>query len=160
MSNTSKLALDATVLVAYLLANNPGATGIAIHEWLSIGLALVICAHAALSWEWIGATAKRLFAKAKAAPKVNLVVDAVLFVAFIVVMLSGLLVSRVVLGVFGIQGAPGGVWRVLHSLSADIAMWALAVHFALHWGWIVDTAKRLFSRKTLAPVAAEGGDHR
>lgn len=160
MSNTSKLALDATVLVAYLLANNPGATGVAIHEWLSIGLALVICVHAALNWEWIGATAKRLFAKAKAASKLNFGVDCVLFGAFVVVMLSGLLVSRVVLGVFGIQVAPGGVWRVLHSLSADVALWALAIHFALHWGWVVETVNRLLAPKTLAPVTVERGDQR
>jgi hypothetical protein len=160
MSNPSKLALDVTVLVAYLLANNPGATGIAIHEWLSIGLALVICVHAALSWDWIVATAKRLFAKAKAAPKLNLVVDSVLFVSFIVVMLSGVLISRVVLGVFGIHAVAGGVWRVLHTLSADVALWALAVHFALHWSWIAETTNRLFTRKTLVPIAVEGGDHR
>lgn len=160
MSNTSKLALDATILVAYLLANNPAATGVAIHEWLSIGLALVICVHAALSWEWIGITAKRLFAKAKAASKLNLVVDIVLFLAFVVVMLSGLLISRVALSVLGIHVTAGGVWRVLHSLSADIALWALAIHFALHWSWIAETTRRMFARKTLAPVVAERGDHR
>lgn len=160
MSNTSKLALDATVLVAYLLANNPGATGIAVHEWLSIGLALVICMHAALSWDWIVSTAKRLFAKAKAAPKLNLVVDSVLFLSFVTVMLSGLLISKVVLGAVGIHVATGGVWRVLHTLSSDVALWALAIHFALHWKWIADTVKRMLTRKTLAPVAIEGGDHR
>jgi hypothetical protein len=160
MSNPTKLALDATILVAYLFANNPSSTGIAIHEWLSIALALVICVHAALSLDWIVATAKRLFAKARAASKLNLVVDSVLFVSFIVVMLSGLLISRVVLGFFGIHAVAGGVWRVLHTLSADVALWTLALHFALHWSWIVDTTNRLFTGKTLAPVTVEGGDHR
>lgn len=160
MSNTSRLALDATVLAAYLLANNPSATGIAIHEWLSIGLALVICMHAALSWEWIASTTKRLFAKAKAASKLNLVIDSVLFLSFVTVMLSGLLISRVVLGAVGIHVAAGGVWRILHTLSADVALWALAIHFALHWQWIADVARRMFTRKTLVPVATEGGNHR
>lgn len=160
MSNTSRLALDASALVAYVLANNPSATGIAIHEWLSIGLALVVCVHVALSWEWIGSTVVRMFAKARAVSRLNLAIDIVLFVAFVVVMLSGVLISRVVLGVFGIHAVAGGVWRILHTLSADIALWALAVHFALHWGWVADTVKRLFTRKRLAPAAIEGGDYR
>jgi hypothetical protein len=160
MSKTSRLALDASVLVAYLLANNPSATGIAIHEWLSIGLALVLCVHVALNWEWISNAIARMFARAKAVSKLNLAVDIVLFVAFVVVMLSGVLISKVVLGVLGIHMAAGGVWRIAHTLSADIALGALAIHFALHWGWIVDTSRRLFARKSLVPVAVKGGDYR
>lgn len=43
------LAFDVVVLVVYLAAANPAITGIGAHEWLGLGVCLVLVAHAAIS---------------------------------------------------------------------------------------------------------------
>ena len=42
---------DAVLLLGYTLAYSYGFTGIAIHEWLGIGLALLI--HLTVHWDWV-----------------------------------------------------------------------------------------------------------
>lgn len=153
MSRTVRLLLDGAILVAYLVANNPSATGVPLHEWLSVGLALVIAVHVALNWEWVGHAARRLFTRLRAASRLNLVVDVVLFLSFITLMLSGLLISEAVLPALGLSTAHGGSWEWIHSLSAHLALGALAVHFGLHWRWIASAVKALVTRPSAAPVA-------
>src|SRR5580693_2067226 len=45
--------LDALLLVAYTLAYSLGFTGIATHEWLGIGLGVVLLVHLTLHWDWV-----------------------------------------------------------------------------------------------------------
>lgn len=157
MSRTPRLLIDAAALIAYLLANNPRVTGVVVHEWLSVGLALILCVHVALNWAWVGHVARSLFSRARARGKIDFVVDVALFAAFTVMMLSGLLISTVVLGVFGLQPAAGGVWRLAHRFSADVSLALLALHFGLHRHWMVDSVKRLFGRSSAPTLETEGG---
>src|SRR5580658_10375674 len=53
--------LDAVLLLGYTLAYSYGFTGIGIHEWLGIGLGLVLLVHLTLHWDWVIRTTKRLF---------------------------------------------------------------------------------------------------
>ena len=45
--------LDAVLLVAYTLAYSLGFTGMATHEWLGIGLGVVLLVHLTLHWDWV-----------------------------------------------------------------------------------------------------------
>jgi hypothetical protein len=69
-------------------------------------------------------------------------VDVLLFAAFVLVMLSGILISRSALAVLGIQVAESPTWRFLHSWSADASLILTGLHFALHWTWIVNAVAR------------------
>ena len=53
-------ALDAAILAGYVMAYSFGFTGLAIHEWLGIGLGLVLLVHLTLHWDWVIRTTKRL----------------------------------------------------------------------------------------------------
>jgi hypothetical protein len=44
----------------------------------------------------------------------------------------------------GIDTVRGGIWRPLHSLSSDIAVFIIGLHVALHWQWIWSAIKRYF----------------
>ena len=88
----------------------------------------------------------------RATPKVNLVVDAALFVAAVTVMLSGLLISQYVAQAAGVTIVPTSLWVSDAPWSADATMLLLLVHFALHWRWIVKTAGKL-GRPRRNPVA-------
>jgi hypothetical protein len=83
------------------------------------------------------------------ASRLNYVIDAALFVAFTVMMFSGLMISRAILPALGLQTPNEFIWRFVHARSADLSLALLTVHFGLHWKWLVDVTKRWI----VAPLA-------
>jgi len=148
--NKTNLLVDTAIFIAILVAMEPRFSGIAIHEWLSLSLAATIVLHLLLHWKWIIAVAGRFFQKLWHASRLKFLVDTLLFVDFVAVMLSGIMISRVVLPALGLSiGQANMQWRSLHSLSADISILLVGLHFALNWDWVVSTIKRV----ALAPQA-------
>ncbi len=143
MNTRKRLALDIVMLVAFLAASNPYMTGIGVHEWLSIGLFAAALFHLVLNWDWVERVSDRLIERMSTVSAVDFTVDAILFVAFVAVSVSGLLISQVVLSLFGIAASTNAVWSTVHSLSAIVTMASLAAHFALHWRWIAGVIKRI-----------------
>jgi hypothetical protein len=146
MSARARLWLDLALFGALFLAYNPAWTGLAVHEWLSVAFFVPVLFHVIINWDQTLAILRRLEGKLRATPKVNLVVDIGLFVTVVAVVLSGLLVSQSVARAFGIVIVPDSLWLSMHSWSADATILLLLVHFALHWRWIVHTARRLVRR--------------
>jgi hypothetical protein len=148
--------LDFLVFVASLIAMDPRSTGIPIHEWLSIALGAAIIAHLVLHWDWTAAIIKRFFRSASSTNRIKFGVDIVLFLDAVVLMLSGLFISRVALPAVGINPQADIAWRTLHSLTADLGVLLIGLHLALSWKWIVNMTKRylippLFARKAGKP---------
>lgn len=142
MPAKTNLIVDSLIFIAFLVAFEPSLTGIAIHEWLSLAFAATLVIHVILHWDWVIQVGVKFFRKLFHSSRLNFVIDAILFIAFILVMLSGLLISKAILPTLGIQIAVSQSWRFLHSWSADISVFMLALHFALHWKWIINTFKR------------------
>lgn len=141
--NKTNLVIDAGIFAAFLVAMEPRFSGIAIHEWLSIALAATILVHLLLHLNWIVGVGARFFKKLWQASRLKFVVDVLLFLAFVMVMLSGLLISKSALPTLGIQmGQIDRTWRMLHSLSADLSILLVGLHFALNWTWVVDMVRR------------------
>lgn len=140
--NKTNLLIDTGIFLAFVVAMEPRFSGIAIHEWLSVALAAAVIAHLALHWKWIVGVGARFFKKLWHTSRLKFVVDCALFVAFITLMLSGLLISKSVLPALGIQAQASQVWRMLHSASADLSMLLVGLHFALNWDWVVRMLKR------------------
>jgi hypothetical protein len=163
----TNLLVDLGIFAAFLVAFEPGLTGIAIHEWLSLAFAGTIVLHILLHWSWITSLTSTYFKKLFHASRLDYLVDWLLFAAFTVVMLSGLIISESVLATLGIRPPRAPVWRSLHSASADLMLLLVGLHFALHWSWtvnalsrvIVQPFRRLSSRTPLKPAqAAANGD--
>jgi hypothetical protein len=148
-TNRTKLLLDTTTFVAFLVAMDPRSLGIAVHEWLTIALAGTVVVHLLLNWSWIVEVTKRLFAKGKGlnGSRVNYILNWAMFFDGVMIMLSGLMISRAVMPALGLSLPENFSWRGLHSLSTNLFMLGLGLHIALHWNWIVSTAKRLFTPK-------------
>ena len=143
MRTTARLILDASVLVGYLVVQNLPATGIPVHEWLSLIVTFGILIHLIWQWDLTVRVVSRFLKRLAALPRLNLVLDLLLFVAFVLVMLSGFMVSQSILPLFGIAVPFGPTWRIIHSLSADVALVVLGVHVGLHWRWLWRTTKLL-----------------
>jgi hypothetical protein len=149
MSTKTNLTLDIAIFSAFLVASNPALTGLAIHEWLGVSFIAALIIHLLFHWDWIACLTKTFFKKLFHASRLNFVVDSLLFVAMTAVMLSGLMISKNVLAAFGIQLEVSRSWRSIHSLSADASLIFVALHFALHWKWVLTNVQRYI----VAPLA-------
>jgi hypothetical protein len=160
MKNKTNFVIDVLIFLGFLAAAVPTLTGLTIHEWLSLALAGTILVHLILHADWVWGVLKRFFVKLWHSSRLNFVVDLATLIAYVGVMLSGVLVSREIFGVLGIQLGVNRSWEQIHRLTADASVWLTALHFALHWRWIVKSIKRyivspvggFFQRRQPAPV--------
>ena len=96
------LAVDAACLLVYLVAASPALTGIGIHEWLGLGVLVVFFAHAAMHVDWAVEAVRSAFARPSWARTGNLALDLLIVAAFMMVTVSGIMVSGAVLPALGL----------------------------------------------------------
>lgn len=137
-----KLLIDITIFIAFLIAMDPHSSGISVHEWLATSLIAALVVHLLLSWDWIMQVTRRFFGKTNALPRINYLLNWLLFIDGTVIMLSGFMISESVLPSLGITLPRNFAWRSLHDLSANLFLLLLGLHTALHWNWIVNTFRR------------------
>ncbi len=133
--------LDALLLVAYTLAYSLGFTGIATHEWLGIGLGVVLLVHLTLHWDWVVRTTRKLLRPAGRERFIWLV-NLLLLVSMTLCIASGILISEVALPELGITLPASFFWRQMHDTTATLTLILVPIHAALRWRWIVGVARR------------------
>src|SRR5689334_719510 len=133
-----KLWIDILIFIAFLVAMEPHASGLAIHEWLTLALLATMTIHLLLSWSWITETTRRFFGRLGLQNRLNYILNWLLFLDGTLLMVSGIMISEVALPAMNIQLPPGFGWRRLHDLSANVVLILLGLHTALHWSWIVN----------------------
>jgi hypothetical protein len=147
--NIKNLLLDTGVLLAFLISTAPHFTGNLIHEWLGIGLAAALIVHVFLHWDWITAVGIKFFKNLWQVSRLQFFVDIFIFIAFITLITTGLMMSKSVLSTLGIQLAmTSRSVKMIHSTASNAAVLLSGVHLALHWNWIVCMAKKY----VLSPV--------
>jgi len=157
-----KLVIDIAIFIAFLIAMDPRSSGITVHEWLAVSALGAIVIHLLLSWDWIVQITKRFTSQMNGQTRINYILNWALFIDVTVVMLSGLMISQVVMPSLGISLPQNFTWRSLHDLSANLFLVLLGLHTALHWSWVADTFKRyifqplgrLFSGKSRKDIPA------
>jgi hypothetical protein len=133
--------LDALLLVAYTLAYSLGFTGIAVHEWLGIGLGVVLLVHLTLHWDWVIRTTRKLLRPAGRERFIWLV-NLLLLLTMTLCVASGILISEVALPQLGITVPASPFWRQMHGTTATLTLILVPIHAALRWRWIVGVARR------------------
>lgn len=143
MTARTNLVLDLGITAAFLVVSNPPLTGMAVHEWLGVSLAAAMLTHLLFHWDWVVGITTRLAGRLKQGVRLNYVIDVVLFVTFTAAVLSGLMSSKHILPLFGLQPGPARDWRGIHELAGNVAVFAVAVHVGLHWTWVTTHVKKL-----------------
>jgi hypothetical protein len=136
---------DGVLIVAYTLAYSLGFTGLAIHEWLGLGIGLALLLHLTLHWDWVVRTTRRLLSRG-GRDRVIWLVNLALLLAMTLCVLSGVLISRIALYQLGISVPGGPFWASLHDTTATLTLALVPVHVALRWRWILSVGRRLFRR--------------
>jgi hypothetical protein len=141
---------DAVLLVTFTLAYSLGFTGIATHEWLSIGLGAALLVHLTLHWDWVVRTSRRLLRRS-ARDRFLWLVSLLLVVSMTLCIMSGILISQVALPELGITVPASSFWRDMHGTTATLTLILVPVHVALDWRWIARVARRLGTRRPGQP---------
>ena len=153
MRNSHNLMVDVVALVVYLVVANPVFTGLAIHEWLSIGIFFVFIVHLALHHDWVITTVKAAFKTPSWATTGNLILDIGILVVFCLDIVSGLLVSRHILPAAGFFAEGYFVWKPIHALSSKLLLALIIIHIVVHWKWFAS----LLGRRTGGRDTKKGG---
>jgi hypothetical protein len=142
MQTTRDIIIDTILLAAYLIVEYPSLTGLFIHEWVSIGLVLIVFIHTIFHWDWTLDTLRCFKGCCTALARWNLVIDIALFVVFMIVVVSGIMVSRYVLFSFGFYAPGYFFWKPIHAIFAEVLLALVIVHIVIHWRWIFSAAKK------------------
>lgn len=138
----SHALFDIAVLAVYLLAANPALTGIPLHEFLGLGAFIMVAAHVVESGEGLGGRGR----------VGQLVLNAVLFLALAVCVVSGVMVSGAALPSLGLYATGYSFWDPLHAVAAKVLLAALIVHVVVRAPAALAVLRQRGSRR------AAGGD--
>jgi hypothetical protein len=148
-STRLNLWIDLGLFAAIMVALAPNFTGLSVHEWLGIGLGAGLAVHLLLHWRWLTAVLRRFFGPLPAAARLNLLLNTALFIDMVIIIFTGLLISREALPLLGLSLDGGRHWSGLHKLAADLSLALAGLHVAVHWKWILNAGKRYL----VGPVA-------
>lgn len=139
----TRYVMDVLLLTSFMLISAPQATGVPVHEWLSVLFVVPFAVHLLLHWDWIKQSAKRFTQHISAKERFSLVWNYLLYVMMLLATVSGFLVSVALLPTLNIELHIQDFWSKIHHDSATLIMPIIGVHLALHWRWIVNLTKRM-----------------
>jgi len=138
----TKLIVDSVIFMGFLVAMNPRMTGIAGHEWLTVAAMAVVMTHLLLSWDWIVQVTKRFLKMSAIRPRLNYILNVLLFIDGTLIMYTGLMISQSIVPTLGLTLQRNFSMRGLHGLTANLFILLLGLHVGLHWNWIVEAFRR------------------
>ncbi|MBD0376125.1 MAG: DUF4405 domain-containing protein [Flavisolibacter sp.] len=134
--------LDTTLLIIFILLLSPRMTGLALHEVLGVIFFIPIIIHLLIAWPWIQNATTKFFRTASRRTRFNFFLNTILFIILITELVSGFIISQVVLPKVGINTINDGSWRAAHNLPLNFFVLFVGLHIAINRGWIVAAFKK------------------
>lgn len=139
--------IDVITFMGFMVAMQPNFTGLAIHEWFTVSAVGTLIIHFVLHWDWFIRLTRRFFAKLVHSSRLNYLISIAVFLGFIAIMVSGIMISEHLLPDLGLHIEARYAWRRIHDLAANLTLALVAVHVALRWEWV----KAAFIRLVMSP---------
>jgi len=136
------VVLDASLLVIFILLLSPRMTGLALHEILGFIFFIPVIIHLLIAWPWIQNATRKFFRTANTRTRFNFFLNAMLFIILITELVSGFVISQVVLPSVGLHTINDRSWRATHNLPLNFFVLFAGFHVAINWGWIVAAFKK------------------
>jgi hypothetical protein len=137
MNRPAEFWLDLLLFVLVIVLLAPRLTGLPAHEWLGLCLAALLILHLLFSWRWISTATRRLGRPMPARFRINYLINVTLFVLVMLVIVSGVVISRVALPRLGVTLIEDRSWRALHNLTLNWLTLFTGLHLAMNWEWVV-----------------------
>jgi hypothetical protein len=134
----ARIIIDLAFTVLLLCTLMYRVTGDAAHEWLGVAAFTVCIAHNVLNWKWY----KNIFQGAYSLRRsVSTAINLLLALAFVTLIITGLLHSRTVLAFLHLPG--GRLARQIHTTAAYWCLPLIGAHVGLHWGMIMNAFRKM-----------------
>ncbi|WP_423802280.1 DUF4405 domain-containing protein [Neobacillus sp. SAB-20_R2A] len=145
--NYTKIVLDMMMAITFVLLMNPRVLdGLPFHEIAGLVIGVAILVHIGLNYRWVVNTTKKIFdPKLPNKTRFSYLLNVLLLISMTGVIITGILISRVVLPSLAIQG--NHTIRELHGLSADATLAFVGLHVGVHWQWVMSICKKAFKTK-------------
>lgn len=131
-----------------------------LHLWSGIAMIAAVVIHLSIHWAWVQRMSRRVVSALKPEGAglsrggvINLIIDGVIALSFLVCALSGIYFMFGPSGGFeggrNALGDPGflfsrTVWDLIHTWSGIILIVAAVLHLAIHWRWVKNVTLRFF----------------
>lgn len=130
-----------------------------IHTWGGVLMILAVLFHFIIHWDWVKMMGRRVMrtlrgrdSRFSRGAKVNLAIDLIIALGFLVAAVSGVYLLFLPPGYQGGRTAgwdPGFLfsrvtWDLIHTWAGVIMTAAAVLHFAIHWRWAVNVTRRFF----------------
>ena len=126
--NAFKFLLDACMMLALTIFFNKRSLGMSFHEIGGLILLATLAFRVLLNYKWVVGVTRKFFSKAvPMKTRIGYGVDAALLVCFALIVISGILISKVVFH-FDIGGM---TWKSLHYSASAAALILMGVHLGL-----------------------------
>lgn len=138
-----KAILDLIMTVLLVLMFDKMVLGLKFHEIGGLVVIVLFLVHLIGNWKWIISVSKNLFNKnIPIKTKVNYIINVLLFIDAIIILVTGILISKIVFKSFGLPNI--GMAKFLHFFSSALFIILAGAHIGLHWQWIVAIFKKIF----------------
>jgi hypothetical protein len=141
--------IDTVLFIVFLVLTDPQSTGITTHEWVGLGVGLLVAVHLVRNWAWLVSTFHRLSQGQTITSKLSVVLNIGLFVVFGLLVYTGVAISQQALPALGVVAFDNRSLREVHGLLSNLTIGLIGAHAALHWNWIVGLFR---GRKSTATV--------
>lgn len=143
---SAKIALDVVMFLILVLLYKAKVLTLTYHEVAGIGILLVFLVHCLFNWRWIANNAKKLFsAQTPARTKFSYWVSIALVVSFLIIVISGVFISKVLFKE-QIEGLAldTSIFRTLHLFFSAISLILVGIHLGLYWGMVKGFFRKTF----------------
>lgn len=153
--NLHNLYLDLVLVIAFAVVMEEHFTGLHNHELLGLAFGIAILVHVVLHWNWVVSITRRFFSKVFHESRLNYLLNAALFIDMVVIIITGILISRTI----GLSFNLAQTLEPVHLLASYLSLVLIGLHVALHWKWIVTHTQKYLIPSRLpghaAPAAAK-----
>lgn len=131
-----KIVIDILLTAALLLLMPYELVGEAAHEWIGVGMFVILIIHHILNRKWIGHAGRGKYTPVRI---MQTILVCLLVVSILGSMLSGIILSRHVFDFINIRGISVLAGRV-HMTCAYWGFVLMSLHLGIHWRMIMSVA--------------------
>lgn len=145
LKNRILLYMDLILVLAFVIDMEEHFTGLHIHELVGLGIGAILIVHIIFHWNWLVGITLKLFQRFFQQSRLSYLLSLLLFVDMVVVVVTGIVISRTIGLNFNVQQGPGSFpWESVHRVSSDLSLVIVGLHIAISWEWIVTNSKKYF----------------